>query len=41
VRYVLLALLELASHHQQGNYLQIDQIAEGHQIPNRYLAQLD
>lgn len=40
VRYALLALLELASHHQQGDYLQIDQIAAGNQIPDRYLAQL-
>lgn len=40
VRYALLALLELASHYPQGDYLQIDQIATSHQIPDRYLAQL-
>lgn len=40
VRYALLALLELASHYHQGNYLQIDQIAANHKIPDRYLAQL-
>lgn len=40
VRYALLALLELASHYHQGDYLQIDQIAAIHQIPDRYLAQL-
>ena len=40
VRYALLALLELASRHEQGNFLQIDQIAAGQQIPDRYLAQL-
>jgi Rrf2 family transcriptional regulator, cysteine metabolism repressor len=40
VRYALLALLELASHHHRGDYLQIDQLAAGHQIPDRYLAQL-
>ena len=40
VKYALLALLELASHQAQGDYLQIDQIAAGHQIPDRYLAQL-
>ena len=36
----MLALLELASRHEQGNFLQIDQIAAGQQIPDRYLAQL-
>ncbi len=40
VRYALLALLELASHHQQGDFLHIDQIAAADQIPDRYLAQL-
>ena len=40
VKYALLALLELASHPDRGNYLQIDQIAAGHKIPDRYLAQL-
>ncbi len=36
----MLALLELASHHHRGDYLQIDQLAASHQIPDRYLAQL-
>ena len=40
VKYALLALLELASHQAQSDYLQIDQIAADHQIPDRYLAQL-
>lgn len=40
VRYALLALLELASHHEQGEFLQVDQIAASGQIPERYLAQL-
>src|ERR687886_2386974 len=40
VRYALLALLELASHYDQGDYLQIDQIAVSQQISDRYLAQL-
>lgn len=40
VRYALLALLELASHHEQGEFLQIEQLATGQQIPERYLAQL-
>jgi Rrf2 family protein len=40
VRYALLALLELASSYEQGNFLQIDQIAATHRIPERYLAQL-
>jgi Rrf2 family transcriptional regulator, cysteine metabolism repressor len=40
VRYSLLALLELARHHEQEDFLQIDQIAASHQIPERYLAQL-
>ena len=39
VRYALLALLKLANHYEQG-FLQIDQIAAGQQIPDRYLAQL-
>lgn len=40
VRYALLALLELARHQEQGDFMQIDQIAASHQIPDRYLAQL-
>jgi Rrf2 family protein len=40
VRYALLALLQLASHHGQEDFLQIDQIAADQQIPERYLAQL-
>lgn len=40
VRYALLALLELARYHKQEGFLQIDQIAASHQIPERYLAQL-
>jgi Rrf2 family protein len=40
LRYALLALLELASSHEQGDFLQIEQIAATHQIPDRYLAQL-
>lgn len=40
VRYALLALLELANHHEKKKFLQIDQIATTHQIPDRYLAQL-
>ncbi|MEW6495695.1 MAG: Rrf2 family transcriptional regulator [Cyanobacteriota bacterium] len=35
-----MALLELANHHGKRNFLQIDQIAASHQIPDRYLAQL-
>jgi Rrf2 family protein len=40
VRYALLALLELANSYEQGNFLQIDQIAATHHMPERYLAQL-
>lgn len=40
VRYALLALLELANHYGKRKFLQIDQIAASHQIPDRYLAQL-
>ena len=40
VRYALLALLELASHYEQRDFLQVDQIAASQQIPDRYLAQL-
>ncbi len=36
----MLALLELANHHGKRKFLQIDQIAATHQIPDRYLAQL-
>lgn len=36
----MLALLELASHQEQGDFLQIEHIAANHQIPERYLAQL-
>ncbi|NEO26524.1 MAG: Rrf2 family transcriptional regulator [Kamptonema sp. SIO4C4] len=38
--YALLALLELTSHYQQGDPLQIKQIAQAQQIPDRYLEQL-
>lgn len=38
--YALLALLELASHYQQGEPLQIRQIADKQMIPDRYLEQL-
>jgi len=40
VRYGLLALLELANYYNQGEYLQIDQIVGGQQIPDRYLVQI-
>lgn len=40
VRYALLALLELAKHNEQEDFLQIEQIAATQQIPERYLAQL-
>lgn len=40
VKYALLALLKIASHYEQGDFLQIDQIAADRQIPDRYLAQL-
>jgi Rrf2 family protein len=40
LRYVLLALLELAKYYDQGKYLQIEQIAAFQQIPDRYLGQL-
>ena len=36
----MLALLELANHYEQGDLLQIDQIAASRQISERYLAQL-
>jgi Rrf2 family transcriptional regulator, cysteine metabolism repressor len=39
VRYGLLALLELVRIDRRG-FLQIEQIAATHQIPERYLAQL-
>ena len=38
--YALLALLELASHYQSGETLQIRQIAAQQNIPDRYLEQL-
>ncbi|MEP0797391.1 Rrf2 family transcriptional regulator [Trichocoleus sp. DQ-A3] len=40
MRYAFLALLELASHHKPRDFLQIDHIAAGQQIPDRYLAQV-
>ncbi|MGD1908764.1 MAG: RrF2 family transcriptional regulator [Leptolyngbyaceae cyanobacterium] len=38
--YILLALLELATHHPTGDRLQIRQIATRQNIPERYLEQL-
>ena len=38
--YALLALLELATHHSEGEPLQIRQIAAQQNIPDRYLEQL-
>ncbi|NEP01842.1 MAG: Rrf2 family transcriptional regulator [Symploca sp. SIO2E9] len=38
--YALLALLELAAHYKEGRLLQIRQIAEMQNIPDRYLEQL-
>lgn len=38
--YALLALLELATHYQSGEPLQIRQIAAQQNIPDRYLEQL-
>jgi Rrf2 family protein len=38
--YALLALLELAAHYEQGEPLQIRQIAAQQSIPDRYLEQL-
>jgi len=38
--YALLALLELTSHHNDGEPLQIRQIAAQQDIPDRYLEQL-
>ncbi|NMG10904.1 Rrf2 family transcriptional regulator [Brasilonema sp. UFV-L1] len=38
--YAILALLELAIHHQSGEPLQIRQIAAQQNIPDRYLEQL-
>lgn len=40
VRYALLALLELASHYEQSNCLQIDQIVASQPIPEGYLVQV-
>lgn len=39
-QYALLALLELAAHHHEGEPLQIRQIAAQQNIPDRYLEQL-
>lgn len=36
----MLALVELASHYESGNFLQIEQIVAAREIPDRYLAQL-
>ncbi|MDB9313197.1 Rrf2 family transcriptional regulator [Spirulina sp. CS-785/01] len=38
--YALLALLELTQHYQEGDPLQIKQIARSQHIPDRYLEQL-
>lgn len=38
--YAILALLELATHYQKGEPLQIRQIATQQSIPDRYLEQL-
>ncbi len=38
--YAILALLELATHYQKGEPLQIRQIAAKQSIPDRYLEQL-
>ncbi len=38
--YAILALLELATHYQKGEPLQIRQIAAQQDIPDRYLEQL-
>lgn len=38
--YALLAMLELAAHHSEGEPLQIRQIAAEQNIPDRYLEQL-
>ena len=38
--YAILALLELATHYQKGEPLQIRQIAAKQNIPDRYLEQL-
>lgn len=38
--YAILALLELATHYQSGDPLQIRQIAAQQNIPDRYLEQL-
>ncbi|MGF1492362.1 MAG: RrF2 family transcriptional regulator [Microcoleaceae cyanobacterium] len=39
-QYALLALLELANRHDQGEPIQVRQLAAIHQIPDRYLEQL-
>ncbi len=38
--YALLAMIELGAHHAKGDPLQIRQIAQQQQIPDRYLEQL-
>ncbi|MEH2358756.1 RrF2 family transcriptional regulator [Nostoc sp.] len=38
--YAILALLEMAAHHESGEPLQIRQIAAQQNIPDRYLEQL-
>ncbi len=38
--YAILALIELATHYQSGEPLQIRQIAASQKIPDRYLEQL-
>ncbi|BAZ21807.1 BadM/Rrf2 family transcriptional regulator [Kalymmatonema gypsitolerans NIES-4073] len=40
IKYSLLALLELVRCYEQGEFLQIEQIASCQQIPDRYLGQL-
>jgi Rrf2 family protein len=40
LEYALLALVELASSYNQGESLQIQQIADAQNIPKRYLEQL-
>ncbi|MDY7022678.1 MAG: Rrf2 family transcriptional regulator [Cyanobacteriota bacterium] len=39
-QYALLALLELTAHYREGEPCQIRQIAQQHNIPDRYLEQL-
>lgn len=40
VRYALLALVKLTAYYQPGEFVQIEQIIAGQQIPERYVAQL-